>query len=202
MSLWSAGAIIATELILTGCDSDNETGETTAGKKKEDKGPRFEERDLAMLNEIGETIIPKTSTPGAKDVGIGAFMAMMVRDCYEEDEQQEFMSGLQKIRDDFEQQHDKIFMVGSDEEKKAFLSELNDSMTASEEERVKQIAASATRDEVKDPPVHYFKMMKELTILGYFSSKTGATEALRYIETPGRWDGCAPYEKGDKAWAV
>jgi hypothetical protein len=48
---------------------------------------------------------------------------------------------------------------------------------------------------------HYFTMMKQLTLLGFFTSKPGATEALRYIAIPGRYDGCVPYKKGDRAWA-
>ncbi|MFA0964095.1 gluconate 2-dehydrogenase subunit 3 family protein [Roseivirga sp. BDSF3-8] len=196
MSLWSAGAIVATELILTGCDDGPENTAANT-EKKEDTGPKFEERDLAMLNEIGETIIPKTDTPGAKAVGIGSFIAMMVRDCYEPDEQQVFMSGLQKIRDGFEEQHDKIFMLGTPEEKLAFLNGINEEMA----EAAKKRKAMPGKNEEK-PPIHYFKMMKELTVLGYFSSQVGATEALRYIETPGRYDGCTDYEKGDRAWAV
>jgi hypothetical protein len=44
--------------------------------------------------------------------------------------------------------------------------------------------------------------MKELTLLGYFTSEVGATKALRYVPIPGRFDGCIPYKKGDKAWAL
>jgi hypothetical protein len=44
-------------------------------------------------------------------------------------------------------------------------------------------------------------MIKELTLLGYFTSEIGYTQALRYVETPGRFDPCVPYEPGDKAWA-
>ena len=51
-------------------------------------------------------------------------------------------------------------------------------------------------------PNHYFKLMKELTLLGYFSSEIGATKALRYIAVPGHYDGNLPYKKGDKAWAT
>ena len=47
---------------------------------------------------------------------------------------------------------------------------------------------------------HYFSMMKELTLLGYFSSEIGCTHALRYAETPGSYDGDVPYHKGDRAW--
>ena len=45
-------------------------------------------------------------------------------------------------------------------------------------------------------------MMKELALLGYFTSEIGATQALRYTETPGRYDPCIPYTPGEKAWAA
>jgi hypothetical protein len=50
-------------------------------------------------------------------------------------------------------------------------------------------------------PPHYFRMMKELALLGYFTSEIGYTKAMRYVETPGRFDPCAPYAKGEPAWA-
>ena len=52
-----------------------------------------------------------------------------------------------------------------------------------------------------DAPSHYFRMMKELALLGYFTSEIGYTQAMRYIESPGRFDPCAPYAPGEKAWA-
>jgi len=52
-----------------------------------------------------------------------------------------------------------------------------------------------------DSPTHYFRMMKELTLLGYFTSEIGCKQAQRYAETPGRYDPCVPYKPGDKAWA-
>jgi hypothetical protein len=53
-----------------------------------------------------------------------------------------------------------------------------------------------------DAPPHYFRMMKELALLGYFTSEVGYTKAMRYQETPGRFDPCVPYKKGDPAWAA
>ena len=50
-------------------------------------------------------------------------------------------------------------------------------------------------------PVHFFRMLKELTLLGYFTSEIGYTQAMRYTETPGRFDPCVPYSPGDKSWA-
>ncbi|MFL5808479.1 MAG: gluconate 2-dehydrogenase subunit 3 family protein, partial [Flavisolibacter sp.] len=45
---------------------------------------------------------------------------------------------------------------------------------------------------------HYFMMMKQLTLLGYFTSKEGLTKAVNYQAVPGRFEGCIPYKKGDK----
>ena len=54
----------------------------------------------------------------------------------------------------------------------------------------------------KEPPRHYFRMMKELALLGYFTSEIGMTKAMRYQESPGRFDPCTTYNKGDPAWAA
>ena len=51
-------------------------------------------------------------------------------------------------------------------------------------------------------PPHYFTMIRQLTIWGYLTSEPGMTQALRYVETPGRYDGAYPYKPGDKAWAL
>jgi hypothetical protein len=52
-----------------------------------------------------------------------------------------------------------------------------------------------------DAPAHWFRMMKELALLGYFTSEVGYKQAQRYEETPGRFDPCVDYKPGDKAWA-
>jgi hypothetical protein len=50
-------------------------------------------------------------------------------------------------------------------------------------------------------PSHYFRMMKELALLGYFTSEIGYTQAQRYAESPGRFDPCVPYKAGETSWA-
>jgi hypothetical protein len=52
-----------------------------------------------------------------------------------------------------------------------------------------------------DAPPHYFRMMKELAMLGFFTTESGYTKAMRYQETPGRFDPCIAYKPGDPAWA-
>lgn len=181
VSFIMGGTIIGAELFLTGC-------ETKPDEQQVNK--LFTDTDVALLDEVGETIIPETDTPGAKAVGIGSFMAMMVLDAYPEKDQQIFTEGIEKLRNGFSEANDHSFMEGTPEERKQYLTKLNDKMNTMRQNRK------------QDEPEHYFRMMKELTLLGYFSSEVGSTKALRYIETPGRYEGCIPYEKGQRAWAI
>jgi hypothetical protein len=48
---------------------------------------------------------------------------------------------------------------------------------------------------------HYFTLMKQLTLLGFFTSEPGSTRVLRYRPVPGKYKGCVPYRKGETSWA-
>jgi hypothetical protein len=84
-----------------------------------------------------------------------------------------------------------------DKDQKIFLDGMQKLDAASKAKGGKSFLESDEED-----PTHYFRMMKELTLWGYFSSEIGATKALRYIAVPGKYEGCIPYKKGDKAWAT
>ncbi len=143
----------------------------------------------ALLGEIAETILPATSTPGAKEAGVGEFIPVMIRDCYDEKQQKIFMDGIASLERKSNDKFGKGFMKISAEERTELLTELDKEQK--EYQKTKE----------KDAPPHYFRMVKELTLLGFFSSEVGATKALRYVSVPGRYDGCMEYKKGDRAWA-
>ncbi|HZH95619.1 MAG TPA: gluconate 2-dehydrogenase subunit 3 family protein [Flavisolibacter sp.] len=161
----------------------------------------FTKEDEALLNEIGGTILPPIpGSPGAKSAGIGAFMVMMVTDCYEGANQKVFIDGLHRVRDDFKTAHNISFIEAEHKTRLAFLQKIDDAQTKA---NPAANAVSNRRGESDSKtPMHYFLMMKQLTLLGFFTSEVGATKALRYIETPGAYRGCVPYKKGDKAWAT
>ncbi|PGH39630.1 MAG: twin-arginine translocation pathway signal protein, partial [Candidatus Nephrothrix sp. EaCA] len=62
-------------------------------------------------------------------------------------------------------------------------------------------ASDYAKNKKHEEPAHYFTMMKQLTLLGYFTSEIGMTKALRYLPVPGRYDGCVDYKKGDRIQA-
>lgn len=151
----------------------------------------FSVADQAFLDEVAETILPTTAaSPGAKAAKTGPFMALMVTDCYEPKDQQIFREGMRSLDAACEKMHGTGFMRASAEQRAAIL-------TALDREAMDYMAARKP-----DAPTHYFRMMKELALLGFFTSEIGCTQALRYKESPGPFEGCVPYKKGERAWAA
>ena len=176
------GTVIGAQAFLTGCQSTSE-------QIVDNFNSLFSQQDIELMDEVGETIIPTTDTPGAKATGIGPFMAVMVHDCYDEKQQKAFKQGLNTTRENFKKEFGHSFEEGSPEERATFLG------------KVAKEVGPYYRTKSEEDPDHYFRMLKELTLLGYFTSEIGSTQALKYNQTPGRYEGCIPYEKGDKAWA-
>lgn len=149
----------------------------------------FTAEDIALLEEIADTILPETGTPGAKAAGVGVFMALSVTDVYYAEDQAIFRDGLSVIDGRSRSMHGRAFVELSPDERLGLLEAFD----------VEQF--EYMNDKEDDAPAHFFRMMKELSLLGYFTSEIGYTQAMRYTETPGRFDPCAPYEPGEKAWA-
>lgn len=148
----------------------------------------FSKRQIRFMNEVAETILPETGTPGAKAARVGQFMAVIVSDCYEAEDQQIFLAGLIDLDNRCKQAYAKTFMrctpaqrhellVGLDQEQKEYY-----------------------RNRKPGDPHHYFRLIKDLTLWGYFTSEVGVTQAQRLVEIPGRYEGCIPYQPGDRAW--
>ncbi len=142
-------------------------------------GVSFSPEQSAMIAEIADIILPRTQTPGAIDAKVPEFIQMMLKDCYKEDQQKAFFEGLTKLDEDA---------------KKANNTEFSKSTPA------QKLALIKVEDSAKERS-EFWKTMKDLTILGYFTSEPGATKALEFLEVPGK-DEAIKLEKGQKAWAM
>jgi len=180
VALIMGGTVIGAEAFLSGCKTATKYGESL----------NFTPEDIAYLNEIAETIIPATSTPGAKDAKVGEFMTVIVKDCYEEKDQKAFLEGMKKLDEASNKLNNASFIKSTAEQRHNLLVNLD------------KEAKDHQKNKKQDDPSHYFTMMKQLTLMGFFTSKPGATQALRYVAVPGKYEGCIPYKKGDKAWAT
>lgn len=186
IALLTGSVFIGGDLFLTGCKS---------GAKIE---AGFTPATIALLDEVGETIIPATKTPGAKAAKIGEFMKTFVTDCYTQNEQTVFTNGIVQLDEACKKMQGKTFMDCDAKQRADFLISLEKEAKPFNETVTKE---NEGKKEEEKKPLHYYSMMKQLTLLGFFTSKTGATETLRHVQVPGKYDGAFPYKKGDKAWA-
>lgn len=171
-------AFIGGEFLLSGCNSVDDI-----------RGNKWSEKNLSFLDEVGETILPATATPGAKAAQVSKTMKAVVSDCYTDRDVGIFLTATDKIDEASNKKFSKGFL---------------DLTPAQREELIKEIDKEAKdyqKSKKADDPDHYFTMVKQLTLLGYFTSEIGCTQARRYLPAPGKYDGCVPYKKGDKALA-
>lgn len=179
-SLLLGGAIIGAEALLSGCTPKSTPSTATL----------FKAGDEALLDAIAETILPTTAdAPGGKAAQSGAFMMVIVQDCYETEEQKNFVKGLKDIEAGSQTQFKAAFTTLQPDQQFQLLSTLD------------QKASTYEKNKAEDAPPHGFTLIKQLATFAYFSSEVGTTKALRYNPIPGRFEGCVEYKQGEKAWA-
>jgi len=203
-------ALIGGSALITGCRAEKTEGNFTP----------FTTDEIAYLDEIADTILPTTSTPGAKAAKTGQLMARMVTDSYSPEDQTIFREGMVKLDNASKDKNGgKTFMQATPEQRLALLKALDkEQFDYSEKQRLegmkkaKEVLSALRQNAPKtesqqavaaseDPPNRYFRMMKELSLLGYFTSEIGCSQAQVYEESPGKWEPCIPYTPGQKSYA-
>jgi hypothetical protein len=126
----------------------------------------------AILAEVVETIIPKTNTPGAKELGVHQFVQKMVADCYEPSAQENLTKGVAATEEIAQKTFSKPFVECSAEQRTELLNQMSKSSDASAK--------------------GFFSLVKGLTIRGYMNSEYVMTNITKYELIPGRFHGCVP----------
>lgn len=145
--------------------------------------------DVDLLDDIAETILPRTDTPGARDAAVGQFIARYSAACYPPDHIALLQAGIRDIEARMRALQGRGFRQASQQAKISLLVTID-----------QQAKAHALAAEDKAP--HYFTLIKQLTLLGFFTSEPGATRVARYRPVPGRYRGCIPYVNGQTFWAL
>jgi len=175
---WLLGGAIsapAALAVLQGCSAKQEPGAATVAK------PRFlDAAGLALVGEIAEIFIPKTDTSGAKDAGVPAFIDTALDGLYPAEDQARFKAGLVE------------FENAASAQGKPFLEQEPAARVAF----VKQFLEAALAGDRKPRP--FILMTRELTLLGYFTSKVGITENMEYVAVPTAFHGCVPLSQMKK----
>lgn len=149
----------------------------------------FTEDQARLVSEVAEIIIPRTDTPGAKDVGVPGFIDKILKECYKKEDQDRFLSGLKSFDDEAMETYGDSFLDLEPSQQHEHVKKIHDlAITVSE------------KSELKERP--FILMIKELTVTGFFTSERGATEVLQYNPVPGAYHGCVPLAEVGKTWAT
>src|SRR5690606_4953765 len=137
------GTVIGANLFLEGC-----TREATNSVEG-----LFEPATVDFLGDVADTILPPTSSPGAKEAGVGAFIPVMVKDCYTADDQKTFVDGLT------------LFERASNDKFGRKFQELDAGERTELLAAIDKEAKDYQRNKTGEEPNHYFHLFKQLTLL-------------------------------------
>ena len=174
----ATSVIGSSALFNAACSTSSERGDAIL------RQDTFSAEDVAWLDEVAETILPATDTPGAKAAEVGAFIALMVTDCLSPQEQVQFRANMDMVEAQCRRDHGVGFMAATPGQRLSLLQRLD-----------RERYATRAGD------THYFQDLKAYTVLGYFTSEIGYTQAMRYVESPGRFDPCVDHREGERIWA-
>lgn len=147
----------------------------------------FSEEQASWIRILTDTIMPETDTPGALTTGVPEWVERMVFEVYNQENRRRFLEGLDDLDHQIREQYDVSLDQLSSEQSIEAVQHLNNEMISGQSSR---------------PATGTFRLVKELTLLGYYTSESGATVELRYEAVPGRYEGCIPYEEIGATWAT
>ncbi|HUR30777.1 MAG TPA: gluconate 2-dehydrogenase subunit 3 family protein [Saprospiraceae bacterium] len=167
--------------ILAGCHVDN----------SEDWLPNFLTNDeTEFINELAETILPATSTPGAKDAMVVRYIDTVRPLRYSDEDNQNFHKDLLAFMETSKKEMGKEFVKSSNDKKLEWV-------TAVDKDSYE--ALKTNKAEEKRP---FYLSLKEQILSGYFDSEVVAKEYFNFDPVPASYEGCVPYEDIGRAWAI
>lgn len=158
----------------------------------------FTENQRQIIAEVAELIIPRTATPGAKDAGVPAFIELMLKDCYRRPEHLSFLEGLMGLES-------RGFLIKNETQKTEILH--NVEKTSKEQLKIYQVQQTKIGDNEDQETIKsqmkglpFWRLIKELTLLGYFTSEVGIKASFDYAPIPGRLE-LIKLKPGQKSFA-
>jgi hypothetical protein len=149
----------------------------------------FNPQQNEMVTTIAELIIPQTDTPGAKAARVNEFIDLMVTEWYDDEERSTFMSGLADVEARTRDLYGKDFLQCGVKQQVELLQALDDEVAAA------RSGPDLRRRRSRPPEKNFFFMMKQLTLVGYYTSQVGFEQELHGEIIPSRHAACVPLEE-------
>jgi hypothetical protein len=145
-----------------------------------------------LIAELAEALLPETETPGAKSAGVDRFIILALRDCFSQEDRNQFLNGLSELETKCYAKFSRSFLDCTQDQRRILLEE-TDADAFGLWSRFKSKIFHQR---------HFFRLFKQLAVTGYFTSRAGATQAIAYDPVPGRWIGCFEMQPNQKTWAT
>jgi hypothetical protein len=146
-----------------------------------------------LVAEIAETILPKTNTPGAKDLGVPQFIDKFIDATKDENDKAEFVKGIEDFEDRCKEKYNKSFVELDAKQRIEYL------MIHEKESPKTGMSLWGINLEPNAPKPTFYKTLKSLTLFGFYTSEKVGRNILAFQDVPGEFIGCIPY-KGQNAW--
>jgi len=142
------------------------------------KNIALETDDQILISEICETLIPKTDTPGAKDLNLPEFVLKMLDETLPKSDQKNIILGLKDFKAFVLKKSGKSYTDLEPKEKEAILLEL---------ETKRNKPAAAEKPIPESPLSLFYSAIKSQTLFAYTTSQYFMTKVNIYELVPGRY---------------
>ena len=134
----------------------------------------LDQENFTFLRNLTEALIPQSDTPGAIELGLAEWIDTIVKKCYTENDQKQFLSNLIAVN-----------AALNGKTSKSSLSSLESSLTNTES--------------LKDA----YQSIKSMVATAYLANEYVGTKLLNYLPVPGEYVACIPISKTNgKAWTI
>jgi hypothetical protein len=142
--------------------------------------PALDAPTMALVSAVADTIVPRTDTPGALQVGVPARFAGLLQNWANAEHKAQFLAALAAIDTAAKTEAGKPFTLLPASQREIFLRAYD--------KQHHKVDAGYTK-------------LKDLLVMLYYYSEAGATVELRYEHVPGAWEASIPLTPQTRAWA-
>ncbi|MBT4518813.1 MAG: gluconate 2-dehydrogenase subunit 3 family protein [Halieaceae bacterium] len=151
------------------------------------RGGILDKPQMALLQALVDCIIPDTDTPGASAAGVQEFIHYLLGKWYAPDKHARFARGLTALNEHAVGKYGSAFIACNSKQREQLLTDLE---------------ALHQSPEQKSELTEFVVWVKELTVLGYYTSEVGASQELNYLAIPGPYSGCIDFAEVGRTWAT
>ncbi len=175
-STWIAKSVIFTPALMSAIQS-------CEGKLSETENPLvFNDHQNALVRAIADTIIPKTDSPSASDVGVPQFLDLLFQDVFDQQVTEKFLAGLEQFDEDCKAATGKFYTQLNQSNRNVYLEQIDREVMGKE----------------YDALIPFYFTFKQLCVSTYYSTEQGIKQNLNYVPVPGQYQSDIALESGDK----